>query len=330
MNPETRPTIRDVARRAGVGVGTVSRVLNASPLVTPHMRVRVLGAIEELGYRRNAAARSLSVGRTHHIGVVAPFFTSPSSVERLRGVSEYVTAAGYGLLLLDIETARQRANVLSDLSRLDGLLVMSLPLSDGEVASLNRDGLPTVLVDTEHPQLAHVAIDDVYGGRLATEHLLARGHRRIAFIGDRPYPSFGFRSSERRCAGFRAALEDAGQPADLVRLGGHEREDACALAAELLALRDPPTAVFAASDVQALGVLEAAYAAGLSVPGDIAVIGFDDIELAAAAGLTTVRQPLRQSGRRGAELLIAAIEGRDGVPPAAELDPLLIVERRTT
>src|ERR1700754_2733030 len=150
MSPETRPTIRDVARRAGVGVGTVSRVLNASPLVTPQMRVHVLGVIEELGYRRNAAARSLSVGRTHHIGVVAPFFTSPSSVERLRGISEYLTAAGYGLLLLDIETARQRANVLSDLSRLDGLLVMSLPLTDGEVAALQRDGLPTVLLDTEH------------------------------------------------------------------------------------------------------------------------------------------------------------------------------------
>src|ERR1700755_1234285 len=200
MPAESRPTIRDVARRAGVGIGTVSRVLNDSPLVTPEMRVRVLGAIEELGFRRNATARSLSVGRTHHVGVVAPFFTSPSSVERLRGVSEYVTAAGYGLLLLDIETARQRGNGLSDLSRLDGLLVMSLPLTDGEVHALKRDGLPTVLLDTEHPRLAHVAIDDVYGGRLATEHLLARGHRRIAFIGDRPYPSFGFRSSELRCA----------------------------------------------------------------------------------------------------------------------------------
>src|SRR5262249_28129290 len=149
MSPETRPTIRDVARRAGVGVGTVSRVLNASPLVTPQMRVRVMGAIEELGYRRNAVRRSLSMGRTHHLGVVAPSFPSPASVERLRGVSECLTASGYGLLLLDIETARQRADVLRDLSRLDGLLVISLPLSDGEVAALKRDGLPTVLVDTE-------------------------------------------------------------------------------------------------------------------------------------------------------------------------------------
>ena len=329
MSPESRPTIRDVAKRAGVGVGTVSRVLNDSPLVTAGMRVRVLGAIEELGFRPNAAARSLSVGRTHHVGVVAPFFTSPSSVERLRGVSEHLTARGYGLLLLDIETARQRATVLSDLSRLDGLLVMSLPLTDGEVASLARDRMPTVLVDSAHPRLTHVAIDDVEGGRLAAEHLLARGHRRIAFVGDREYPSFGFTSSELRREGFRAGLAQARLEPAAELLGGHEREDAHALTASLLAEPDPPTAVFAASDVQALGVLEAAYAAGLRVPAELAVIGFDDIELAAAAGLTTVRQPLRQSGRLGAELLIAAIE-RVAEPPPARLDPLVVVERRTT
>ena len=330
-SPETRPTIRDVARRAGVGVGTVSRVLNDSPLVTAEMRVRVMGAIEELGFRRNAAARSLSVGRTHHVGVVAPFFTSPSSVERLRGVSECLTASGYGLLLLDIETARQRANVLSDLSRLDGLLVISLPLTDGEVASLARDRMPTVLVDTSHPKLAHVEIDDVRGGTLAVEHLLAKGHRRIAFVGDRPYPSFGFTSSERRRHGYRAALAAAGIEPDpaLERLGGHDRDVARIVAEALLRVPSPPTAIFAASDVQALGVLEAAQDAGLRVPGDVAVIGFDDIELAAVAGLTTVRQPLRQSGRRGAELLIAAIERKPHVT-RPELEPLCVIERRTT
>src|ERR1700755_3530012 len=125
MSPDSRPTIRDVARRAGVGVGTVSRVLNDSPLVTAEMRARVMAAIEELGFRRNATARSLSVGRTHHVGVVAPFFTSPSSVARLRGVSDCLTPRGYGLLLVDIETARQRASMLGELTRVDGLLVVS-------------------------------------------------------------------------------------------------------------------------------------------------------------------------------------------------------------
>jgi DNA-binding LacI/PurR family transcriptional regulator len=328
--PRRAPTIRDVAQRASVGIGTVSRVLNDSPLVGADKRARVLSAIDELGFRRNATARSLSVGRTHHVGVVAPFFTSPSSVERLRGVSECLSGRGYGLLLVDVETPGQRAHVLGDVSRLDGLLVISLRLADDEVRALARDGVPTVLVDAEHPRLVHVAIDDVHGGVLATEHLLAKGHRRIGFVGDRAYPSFGFTSSERRRRGFRAALERAGVAPDdsLELLGGHDRDDAYRLAEPLLRRPDRPTAVFAASDVQALGVLEAAQALGLLVPGDLAVIGFDDIELAAVVGLTTVRQPLRQSGFRGAELLLATIEG--DTLPSARLDPLAVVERRTT
>jgi DNA-binding LacI/PurR family transcriptional regulator len=133
-----------------------------------------------------------------------------------------------------------------------------------------------------------------------------------------------------RLRGHRAALKRAGHDPrnEYVRLGGHDRDEARELAAPLFALRDPPTAVFAASDMQAVGVIEAAGAAGLRVPDDVAVIGFDDIELAAVVGLTTVRQPLRASGRRGAELLMAAIEGAP--PPPDELEPLAVVERRTT
>jgi DNA-binding LacI/PurR family transcriptional regulator len=328
--PRRAPTIRDVALRAGVGLGTVSRVLNDSPLVREDKRARVLSAIEELGFRRNATARSLSVGRTHNVGVVAPFFTSPSSVERLRGVAACLSGRGYGLLLVDVETPGQRARVLGDVSRLDGLLVISLRLTDDEVRALVSDGVPTVLVDVEHPDLVHVAIDDVRGGVLATEHLLAKGHRRIGFVGDQDYPSFGFTSSERRRRGFHQALERAGiaPEASLELLGGHDRDDASRLAEPLLRRADRPTAVFAASDVQALGVLEAAQGLGLRVPADLAVIGFDDIELAAVVGLTTVRQALRQSGFRGAELLLATIEG-DALP-SAQLDPLAVIERRTT
>jgi DNA-binding LacI/PurR family transcriptional regulator len=187
-----------------------------------------------------------------------------------------------------------------------------------------------VLVDVSHPRLPHVVIDNDHGGELATEHLLAKGHRRIGFVGDRDYPSFGFTSSERRRRGFHQALERAGivpEPS-LELLGGHDRDDASRLAEPLLRRADRPTAVFAASDVQALGVLEAAQGLGLRVPDDLAVIGFDDIELAAVVGLTTVRQALRQSGFRGAELLLATIEG-DALP-SAQLDPLAVIERRTT
>jgi DNA-binding LacI/PurR family transcriptional regulator len=337
MKPASRtaaPTIRDVARHSGLSVATVSRVLNDMPWVSPATRDRVIRAVDELGFRRSATARSLSLGRSQTIGVVAPFFTTPSCVERLRGISERLTEDGYDLMLFDVETPGQRTDALRDFAqrdRVDGLLVISLPLSDEEVEALQRDDLPVVLVDIGHPGLPHVMIDDVRGGELATEHLVAKGHRRIGFIGDLPKNPFGFTSSERRREGFRRTLRGAGiAPAEeLERRGVHGREPARALARELLTAADAPSAIFAACDVQAFGVLEAADALGLRVPDDIAVIGFDDIEMAATVGLTTVRQPLRESGARGAELLLSAIGGH-GQAPVEELESLAVIERRTT
>jgi DNA-binding LacI/PurR family transcriptional regulator len=326
--------MRDVARHAGVSVATVSRVLNDLPLVSPETRDRVMRVVEELGYRRSATARSLSLGRSQTIGVVAPFFTTLSVVERLRGISERLAEHGYDLMLFDVETPGQRADALRDFARhdrVDGLLVISLPLADDEVEALRRNDLPVVLVDIAHPGLPHVVIDDVRGGELAAEHLLAKGHRRIGFVGDMPANPFGFTSSERRREGFRHALRAAGiDPVDdLERRGVHGREQARELAEAMLGSDNRPTAVFAASDIQAFGVLEAADTLGLRVPEDVAVIGFDDIEMAAIIGLTTVRQPLRESGARGTELLLAAIEGGEQ-RPVKELEPLGVIDRRTT
>ena len=337
MKPVSRrgaPTIRDVARHSGLSVATVSRVLNDMPIVSADTRDRVRRAVDELGFRRSATARSLSLGRSQTIGVVAPFFTTPSVVERLRGISERLVQHGYDLMLFDVETPGQRADALRDFAqrdRVDGLLVISLPLSDDEVDALRQDDLPVVLVDIGHAGLPHVVIDDVRGGELAAGHLIERGHRRIGFIGDLPANPFGFTSSERRREGFRRALLAAGieRADELERLGVHGRESARALARELLGPSDRPTAIFAASDVQAFGALEAADALGLRVPEDVAVIGFDDIEIAATVGLTTVRQPLRESGAHGAELLLMAVEGGEQ-EPVEELEPLAVIERRTT
>jgi DNA-binding LacI/PurR family transcriptional regulator len=327
-------TIRDVAREAGVSVSTVSRVLNELPHVSLDTRDHVHSTMERLGYRRSAIARNLSLGRAQAIGVVAPFFTSASVVERVRGISDRLAERGYDLVLFDVETVHQRADAFLDFAsraRVDGLIVISLPLSDDEVATVRHTGLPVVLVDIGHPDLAHVVIDDVHGGELATTHLLVKGHRRIGFIGDLPANPFGFTSSERRREGFRRALADAGiTPDDALELRGpHGREHARALAHQVLDRDDRPTAVFAASDIQAFGVLEAVRELGLGVPEDVAVIGFDDIEPAGTVGLTTVRQPLRESGARGAELLIAAIEGGEQAP-IAEFEPLDVVQRLTT
>ena len=322
-----------MAARAGVGVGTVSRVLNDSPGVAQATRERVRAVMDELGYRPSATARNLSLGRTQTLGVIAPFFTSPSVVERLRGIDDVVGRSPYDLTLFNIETRDQRRAALRRFARrdrVDGVLIISLPLTPAEIRALDRDGLPAVCVDVANAMLPHVAIDDVGGGAMAARHLLEAGHRHIAFVGDVEENPFGFASSERRLQGFRAELDAAGValPPGYVKRGPFGRATASRLTRQLLSLRRRPTAVFAASDVQAFGVLDAAARAGLTVPEDLSVIGFDDIELAAAIGLTTVRQPLRESGRAGAGLLLSAIDG-DGVVPATALPELAVVRRRT-
>jgi LacI family transcriptional regulator, galactose operon repressor len=318
-------TIAQVAERAGVGVGTVSRVINGSPAVSAGTRRRVLAVIAELGYEPNAAARALSTGRTRAIGVVAPFFTQPSVVERLRGVSRIVAASGHQLVLFDVEHPEPFA-ALSAAGRLDGLLCVSLCPSDAQLERFEAAGVPVVLVDGEHPRLSGVSIDDVEGGRLAARYLLAVGHRRIAYLGDEEGGPFGFCSSARRRMGAEAVLAAAGAEL-LVRRGPHGREQARTLAAGLLASEEPPTAVIAGSDMQALGVLEAAEAVGLRVPGELSVVGFDDVEVARYVGLTTVSQPLEESGVRGAKLLLQALEG---APRSAQRLDLRLVVRATT
>jgi LacI family transcriptional regulator len=323
--PAGMTTIAEVAERAGVGVATVSRVLNGSPRVSGPTRERVLGVIDELGYTPNASARALSTGRTRTVGVVAPFFTQPSVVERLRGVSRVIAEAGYQLVLFDVE-GPDRFFELAAGGRLDGLLCVSVCPTPDELLRFESADVPVTLIDTEHPGVPGVFIDDFEGGRLAAEHLLALGHRRIGFIGDREPHPFGFTSSSRRRIGASSAITQAGAEV-IVHRGPHGREEARLIAGELLSRDEPPTAIFAPSDIQALGVLEAAEDLGLDVPGDVSVVGFDDIEVARYAGLTTIAQPLEESGTRGARLLLGSLEGEVGM---AERLPLRLVVRRTT
>ena len=217
--------------------------------------------------------------------------------------------------------------------RTDGLIVVSLPPSEQDVARLERSGVPVVFIDARENTagLPHVLGDDVAGGELATQHLLDLGHRRIGFVGDEFVNPFGFTSSRDRFEGYQRALTGAGlQPADAhIALGAHGRYEARDLSARMLSPDDRPTAIFAASDTQALGVLAAAQDLGLHVPDDLSVIGFDDIEACDFVGLTTVRQHLFESGRLGAQMLIAEIAARAAIPPAVVIPPE-IVERRTT
>jgi LacI family transcriptional regulator len=323
-------TIAQVARHAGVGVATVSRVLNSSPAVREQTRQRVLDAIAELGYAPNPAARALSTGRTLSVGVVAPFFTRPSVMERLRGISHVLAGAGYRIVLFDVERAGQDSESFRTLpGGLDGLLSISLCPPDGDLDRFAAAGMPVVLVDYPHERLPAVHTDDVAGGRLATEHLLELGHERIAFLGDVEHNCHRFTSSAMRRVGYEQALAAAGLEIDpeLVRRASHGREPAAVLTRELLDLADPPTAVFAASDTQAMGVLEAADELGVVVPDDLSVVGYDDIEIARYAGLTTIAQPLEESGAIGAHLLLGALDHGDAT--GRQL-PVRLVVRSTT
>jgi DNA-binding LacI/PurR family transcriptional regulator len=318
-----------------VGAGTVSRVLNDSPRVSEGTRARVLAAIEVLDYRPNPLAQGLSRGRCQTVGVVVPFFTHASAVERLRGVAAALHGSRYDLVLFNVESPVHRDEHFATLTRrdrADGLLVMSLPPPSSSLHRLSASGVPTVLLDTRGAGVPVVVTDDGEGGRLATRHLLDLGHEHIAFIGDDPANPLGFTSSSAREAGYRETMAAAGltvRPGDVLH-GPHVRAVARDLTAQLLARDDRPTAVFAASDSQALGVLESARAAGLDVPGDLSVVGFDDVEVSSYAGLTTVRQPLFESGQLAAELLLESLAAEDPLAESTHQLDLELVVRSTT
>jgi LacI family transcriptional regulator len=325
--------IADVAARAGVGVATVSRVLNGRVGVRPSTRDRVIEAIDELNYRPSSLARGLSLQRTMVVAALLPWFTNPSAVQRVRGIVHGLSGSKYDLMVFDIEAEdrQRRAFELFDRGdRADGLLVVSTRPPEAEVERLRAADIPCVLIDAVHPSFPSVAVDDVAGGEIATRHLVELGHRRVALIGDPP-PEFRFDWSRDRTRGYERALAAAGIEVreEYVREGTRLPHVARAVAAELLSLPERPTAVFAASDTQAIGVLEASRSLGIAVPGELSVIGFDDIEVAGYVGLTTVRQPLVESGRRGARLLLDVLTGRS-VEPLRELLPLELVVRGTT
>jgi DNA-binding LacI/PurR family transcriptional regulator len=310
-----KTTIRDVASEAGVSVSTVSLVLNSPERVSDVTRRRVLAVVDALGFVPKAEAVARARRGVGRIGVLAPYSSYPSVARRLTGVLRAVGRRPVEVVVFDQRSAAQSTSpLLGSLpvtGRLDGLIVVSLPLEDGIARRLGELGLATVLVDVRHPGFDSVHTDDAAGGRLVAEHLLARGHRRFAFLGEAQESDRYVSPSQRRLAGFRTALNEAGHAlGDAgVRLAGHRVGPALAAARELLAGERRPTAVFAADDTLAAGVMRAAHELGLAVPDDLAVVGFDDGELAEALDLTTVRQPLEESGRTAAELLLQRLDG---------------------
>lgn len=327
-------TIRDVAKRAGVGVGTVSRVLNDNEGVRDTTRHKVKAAIEALNYSPNPVARRLSRGKTMAVGVIVPFFTNASVVRRLQGIVSVLASSEYDLVLFDVETTENRDVLLTNILRrklVDGLLILSLRPAESDMGQFLLAGVPSVIVDASHPQLNSVVVDNVEGARLATQHLIDLGHVKIAYISDYPDNPFNRSPVSDRREGHLRALAEAGiaNRDDYYREGSLDSQEARGLALDLLSLSDRPTAIFAYSDAQAIGVLEAARDLGLQVPADLSVVGYDDIEAAGYLQLTTVRQSLFDSGVTGARLLLDIIERSPIIPEEVMLPTELVIRSST-
>ena len=278
-------TVYDVAAKAEVSISTVSRVLNTPDKVNDATRVRVLAAIDSLGFVPKAEAAARARKGSGRIGVLAPFFTLPSFVERLRGVANAVAGSSYELAIYSVDSSSHRDGYLASLPltrRVDGLIVMALPFDESAARRLVAHDLAAVLIEFSQEPFSSIRIDDRAGGRLAAQYLLEKGHRRFAFVGDVDLPDYAIHTSDWRLEGFCQALGEAGVslPESCIRLAPHGLENARQSTHHLLGLPEPPTAIFAASDYQAMGVLKAARERGLAVPRELAVVGFDDLEIA--------------------------------------------------
>ncbi|HEY0518518.1 MAG TPA: LacI family DNA-binding transcriptional regulator [Ilumatobacteraceae bacterium] len=327
-------TMAEVAKHAGVGIGTVSRVLSGSPKVSDTTRIRVQSSADELGYNRPRKSLTEKGKGGRLVAVLVPFFDEKSAFQRIRGIVSRLAPYGCAAVIHNVESPAQARSKLVELPHnliFDGLIVISLPLVGDEGDRLVNARFPTALVDTSYPGLPSVCIDDRAGASLATKHLISLGHKRIAFVGEPPHNAFGFIAGARREEGFRSTMAEAGLhvPASLVRYGAYLHSAARQMATELLSLPDRPTAIVAASDVQAVGCLEAATQLGMNVPEELSVVGYDDIDLAAIMGLSTVRQPLIYSGERGADLVLEALSMRNRQPNNEMLELELVIRSTT-
>lgn len=331
-------SIRELARKSGVSIATVSRVLNNYPDVSEKTRQRVLEVARELEYSPTAAARTLVTKRSSVIGVILftgidhPDIQHPFFQEVLVGLRHGVGAAGYDLLLFATEATGAAGGHQSYLRRsrhhhLDGVVVMGVSGEAPEIQALAQSDLPCVAVDIDlsGPRTGSVMSDNVAGAALAVDHLYGLDHRRIALLAG-PADT---RPGADRLLGYRRQVERLGLTYrdEYVRQGDFYPASGEAESLALLELAEPPSAVFAASDLMAVGAMAAARACGLAVPDELALVGFDDIQMAALVQppLTTIRQDKLALGQRAAEALIEMIEDPTAAPPRVTVPVELVV-----
>lgn len=332
------PGVKDVAAAAGVSLGTVSNVLNRPDRVSAPTRARVEQAMAELGFVRNESARQLRAGRSNTIAYVMLDATNPFFTDVAQGIESAASAADLSLFLCNSNNTAEREHAyLARLleQRVMGALVTPVDPADPGLEHIVTQGLPLVIVDRVRGVDTHcsVAVDDELGGRLAAEHLLDRGHRRLAFIGG----PMSLGQVRDRLTGAQTAVLDAGLPEDALLVLKTEELSVAAgrRAGERLAGLGAgvrPTAAFCANDLVALGLLQQCVSLGLRVPEDVAIVGYDDIDFAAAAAvpLTSVRQPRHELGSRAAALLLDEATNDDHQHEQVVFTPELIARQSTS
>jgi DNA-binding LacI/PurR family transcriptional regulator len=331
MGRSERPTIRDVAERAGVSKSLVSLVMRQSPNVSDERRAAVLAAAEELGYRPNVAARSLVERRSRHLGVMISDFHNPFFAELVSGLEDQAHAEGYRLVM---NTGRrvtaeeeEAIEALMDL-QVDGLILAGARVPMRIIARA-AEFLPAVLVSrsSRKPNLDVVVNDDRLGARLAVEHLVELGHRRIAHVDG----GSGANAVTRRL-GFESAMRGLGLEAEMQSVRAAFTSEAGAEGVhELFRRREPPTAIFACNDRAAIGALGALHQRGVRVPEDVSVVGYDGISIGALPqiNLTTIHQPRFEMGRTAVEVLLERIRGDRRDVRRVVMPPRLVVRGTT-
>ncbi len=314
--PEQAATIYDVAKRAGVSITTVSNALNRSSRVNVVTLERVLSAIDELHFTPKADAVSLARKGVGRIGVIAPFNTYASFWTRLEGVLRACEGQGVEVVIFDQESAAEAATPLFDTlpttGRLDGLLIMGLPLKSVMARRLVQRKLPAVLVDSYHEDLSSVNVDDEEGGRRVGAYFASKGYRSFAYVTEPQRSSDFLSQGQKRIIGFRKAIADVGIDPEALRLvfTTHNLAGGMNAAIELARGGDLPQAIFAHFDDIAAGLLSGFRSLNVRVPEDVAVIGYDDGVLAEALGISTVRQPFAEAGETASFLLLDKLHGK--------------------
>jgi DNA-binding LacI/PurR family transcriptional regulator len=336
MPDRRRVTRDDVAERAGVSVAVVSYVVNDGPRpVSPETRAKVEKAIEELDYYPNELARGLRLQQSSTIGLITPDFTNPVYGEKAESIQEVCLPNGYLMLFVYSGGDPDREETLVQMfraKRVDGVIMQ--PVSSDPMAAigpLRQARIPVVLLQYDCPGVPCVVLTDVQGGQLATQHLLDLGHRRIGLVKGR-LP--GAARAGERLTGYRQALSAAGIDHDpaLVVVSDATQSAGSQAMQELLALPEPPTAVFCHNDVLAVGAMYTIRTAGLSIPDDVSVVGYDDTAISAylAPPLTTIRFSKKEMGHRAATMLFQAIEQGEGFEPYTVEIPVKLVTREST